>query len=175
MALRNHFASHLHLLALATAFAILLTACGSSAAPANGGGSVAGSTCTPGNVVITGISTEVFCGQAVGKATIDGQTYTITSGMCFNQMGMVGVNIGHEVLDATSAAGTALKAQYHYFGANVQATKDGTYANSDLAGNYGNVDFTALGTATLSNNLQAGSFTGTTIIGNKPVTGSWTC
>ncbi len=181
-----HFSFRVSLVLFAlTAF---LAACGSSASTSgasstttgvnnggpNGGGTT--SACTPGNVIINTISTEVFCGPAQAHVTIGGQTYIITNGACFSASAGTGVNIGHEVLDVSnSAAAQALKAQYAYFGALAQASKDGTYPNSTIAGNHQNVDFTASGTITLSNNLQAGTFTGTTILGNQTISGSWTC
>lgn len=169
---------------LASILASLLAACGansSSGATAGNstttGNSTSTSSCTAGNQVINGISTQVFCGTAKGQATIDGQTYTFTNGLCFNnQAGLVGVNIGHEVIDPTnSAAGTALTATYDYLGIEAQATKDGTYPNSFIAGNHHTIDLTGMGTVTFSNNLQAGTFTGKTTIDGKDVTGSWTC
>lgn len=131
--------------------------------------------CTPGNVTVNGISTEVFCGPAKAQAQFQGQMFMWSNGSCFNEMGNVGVNIGHEVLDPTnSAAGNQLKKQFDYFGAEAQATKDGTYQGL-LAGYFHGQDITSQGTITLSNNLQAGSFTGKTILGSQSVTASWTC
>ena len=170
---------HLHAVLVAAALAVLLAACGangtSSSTASSGGAGTSGTNCTTSNQVINGISTEIFCGPAIGHVTVGGQSYTITNGACFNQMGLAGVNIGHEVLGATSSAAQALRAQYDYLGAEAQATKDGTYPNSIFSGNHLSVDFTSTGTITLSNNLQAGSFTGAAISGGQHVTGSWTC
>jgi hypothetical protein len=160
-------------------------ACGSSAsnngattgsATTTGKGTSSTTGCTPGNVVVNGVSTEVFCGPAKAQASYQGQTFTWSSGACFNEMGLIGVNIGHEVLDPTnSAAGNTLKQKYDYFGAETTATADGTYANSTMAGWYHGQDITSFGTITLSNTLHAGSFTGKTILGGVTVTASWTC
>ncbi len=141
--------------------------------PNSSGGDNGG--CTTGEQVINNISTEIFCGSAKAQATYQGRNFTWSQGSCFNEQGNVGVNIGHEVLDPTnSAAGNDLKKKYDYFGAVVQASADGTY-QGDVAGYYQGQDITATGTVTLSKNLQAGSFTGKTILGGVDVTASWTC
>ena len=95
--------------------------------------------------------------------------------MCSTTQGLIAVNIGTEVLDHT-AAGTQLKQQYAYLGILVNATTDGTYPNSLVAGNYQAHDF-ALSNATVTISQQAtrGTFTGTNVTDNSAVNGSWTC
>ncbi|MBA3822779.1 MAG: hypothetical protein H0X24_02600 [Ktedonobacterales bacterium] len=172
---------HPRILVACLALTLALAACAAKGSTANSttttnGGGTTSTSCTPGTTVVNGINTIKFCGPAKGSVTINGQTYTISGGACFNTQGQVGVNIGHEVLDGTNSdAGKALKKQYDYFGALTAATKDGTYEQSTLAGYIHGVDFTAFGKTTLSNNLQAGSFTGTTILTQTVVTGSFTC
>jgi len=141
--------------------------------PNNGAGNNSG--CTQGEQTVHGISTEKFCGSAKAQATYQGHNFTWSQGACFNQQGMVGANIGQEVLDPTnSAAGNALKQKYDYFGAETQTSADGTY-QGNIAGYYQGQDITSTGSLTLSQNLQSGSFTGKTILGGVSVTASWTC
>ena len=166
------------------ALCMVLVGCGNSAATTAGGSgnSTTGSTtsgastgdCMAQNVTVNGISTELFCGPAKATATYQGQTFTWSKGACFNQQGMIGVNIGHEVLDASSDAGKTLKQQYDYFGANATATAGGTY-DGFIAGYFHGQDITGSGTITLASDLKSGTFTGKTIIGSTAVTASWTC
>ena len=153
-----------------------MAACSQGSTGTSNTGSTPAGACVPGTNVVNGVNTIKFCGTATGKVAISGQTYTFSEGACFNTQGQVGVNIGHEVLDPTNGdVGNALKKQYDYLGALAQATKDGTYDHATIAGYAHGIDFTAVGTLTLSNNLQAGSFTGTTILTHLAVTGSFAC
>jgi hypothetical protein len=166
---------------LALAVLTMLAACGTNSSVSKSSGTSTGSTgtsavgCVAEVREINGVNTRSFCGPATATATVGGQQWSWTQGQCFNESGMVGVNIGRVIL-GTDVTAQQLKKQYDYFGVTVQASKDGTYPGTAIAGEYHGQDLTIVsGSVTLSSNLSKGSFTGDLFSGGGHVTGSWSC
>jgi hypothetical protein len=158
-----------------------LAACGgassSSTASTN---STGGSNQTPGCVAgvstINGITTRNFCGPAKATATVNGQIWSFSGGVC-EQDATVGwgLNIGRVILGTDSAA-ASLKKQYDYFGVAVTDTvKDGTMTDIIVTGEYKGQSFSLINdSVTFSNGVTQGTFTGKDIQGGD-VSGSFSC
>jgi hypothetical protein len=175
-----HTALRRHIALFLAGLTFTLAACGggsgssTTATSSAGSSSTTNSGCTAGVVQVNGVTTRKFCGPAKATVIVGGQTFNLSGGECFNTSGLVGVNIGQVVLGETDAA-KALKKQLTYLGIEVQASNDGTYPNAILSGYTSGVDFTGIGTLTLSNNLRAGAFSGKTILSKQDFTGTYTC
>ena len=175
-----------HLGLVAILFIALLSACGgNSASRGTGSGAIrtgksstptntavskgGADVCTPGVSVISGVTTQQYCGKANAQATVAGEHQEWSGGACFAQAGLAGVNIGRHITDPTnSSAVQILKKQYDYFGAQAHATTDGSYGGT-ITGVYHGAQFSATGTISFTNSLRAGSFTG------GAITATWTC
>jgi hypothetical protein len=130
--------------------------------------------CAGGVAEINGITTRAFCGSATAQADVGGQTWSWTQGQCETLSRYFTVNIGRIIMD-TGAAANQLKKQYDYFGTTFSAIADGTYTGS-IAGNYQGKDILTTGTTiTLSDGMKKGTFTGTNLDDNIPVSGSFSC
>jgi hypothetical protein len=173
---------------LACALAALLAGCGSSSSSgAHSSSSTGGNTSTQGGTsstggdcgvsTINGVSTRAFCGTATGQASLGGTTTSWSKGDCESAGGNFAVSFGRVIL-GTDAAATTLKKQYDYLGvAVIGATKDGAYAaNTILAVNYKGTAYAVTNAKiTITNNLTKGTFTGTDLLTNAAVSGSFSC
>lgn len=171
--------AHLGTLAIILCGLLLaLVGCGSSGGNtgATGSPTTNGSThCSmpSSDVTVDGVSTVKFCGPAKAQASFGGQSASWSDGNCLTEGGIFTVNVGQEAVDGNP---NDLK-KFDYFGLDVPSVKgDGPYEQAVITGVYHGQQFT-LGDdfVTLTENLTAGSFTGTDLTTQGSVRGSFSC
>lgn len=156
------------ILTLSLALVVALLAVGPSAASAR---------CKAGVHPFGKLTARTFCGPATAKVTVDGVTTSYKGGRCTRTGTYLTINIGTAVLGQTK------KKRPPYFGITVgkpasgtPAPTDGTYTGAAVAFVITGASHALLGSSvTLAAHRTKGTFSGSLIGPDTPVTGSFRC
>lgn len=141
---------------------VLLALALPAAAP---GGGARSDGCTPGVKKLDGKTVRVFCGPARARVRIGGSTVVFRNGECAAGGGGFAVNIG--------TWGTTKRP---YFGVFVERAKPGTYENQAITYTHaGRSQAVIDSTLVVAKGLKSGTFKGTLLGSNRPVSGSFSC
>ena len=150
----------------------LLLALTAAALVVPGASSAASNACVPGKTTVAGKSAMRFCGPAKASATVGSKTFKFSGGQCTVNATYFTLNIGTVVMHTTanSKPGPA-----PYFGVTVTPGSPGVHVHQVLGWTTGGKGYSVLSShITLANGLKKGTFTGTSLNGQK-VKGTFTC
>jgi len=134
--------------------------------------SAAAAACVPGKTTVAGKSAMRFCGPAKASATVGKTTFRFSGGQCAVAGTYFTVNIGTIVIHKTA---NSKPGPLPYFGVTVTPSNPGAHLRQVLGWTSGGKGYSVLSShITLANGLKKGSFSGTSLTGQK-VKGTFTC
>jgi hypothetical protein len=134
--------------------------------------SAASTACVPGKTTVAGKSAMRFCGPAKAAATVGTKKFTFSGGQCAVAGTYFTVNIGTIVIHKTA---NSKPGPSSYFGVTVTPSNPGVHLRQVLSWNSGGKGYSVLSShIKLADGLKSGSFTGTSLNGQK-VKGTFTC
>ena len=155
-----------------TLAAPLLAALGAAVVLAPASAGAAETACKPGKTTVNGKAAVRFCGPAKASATVGAKRFTFSGGVCSTSGLYFTINIGTIV---TNTVAGAKPGPTSYFGATVTPPDSGVHLKQALSWTSGGKAYSALGNrVTLQTGLRRGSFSGTSLTGQK-IRGTFTC